>query len=185
MQLFVTSLIHVPHWGGCVLDYHCLTQMMRTYTCVRAHTHGYTRLNASSVYVQHYEEIVTWNSAIELVQDLTAYVCGSGRNVTMDRFYTLVDLAHDLYQQHNLTVVGTIHQNCHHIPQELKETCDWEITTTLFAWDGPVMICSHIPKRNKNVLLLSSMHSQPTISQSKTRKLEVNLFYNCTKGVWM
>ncbi len=128
------------------------------------------------------ENIVTRNSAAENVLDLTADIRGSGRNVTMDRYYTGVDLAKDLYQNHQLTVVGTVQKNRQHVPEELKDVQGREPKTCLFAWDSPVMMVSHIPKPRKNVLLLSTMHSQPDISQRENRAPEVNLFYNSTKG---
>ena len=44
------------------------------------------------------------------------------------------------------------------------------------------MLASHIPKPKKNVLMLSTMHAQPDISQREDRAPEIILFYNETKG---
>ena len=45
------------------------------------------------------EQAVTHNTPTENVMDLTAHIRGSGRHVTMDRYYTSVDLSKDLYNK--------------------------------------------------------------------------------------
>ena len=44
------------------------------------------------------------------------------------------------------------------------------------------MMCSYIPKPNKNVLMLSTLTNQPEISQRFDRKPEIILDYNAKKG---
>ena len=51
----------------------------------------------------------------------------------------------------------------------------------LFGYQHEMMIVSHVPKQNKVVLLLSSMHDTGSIMR-KTRKPHVILDYNMTKG---
>jgi len=41
---------------------------------------------------------------------------------------------------------------------------------------------SYVPKSNKSVVLLSSMHHDKTVSNKEHRKPEIILFYNSTKG---
>ena len=48
------------------------------------------------------------HSSPSIVMDLCRHIFGSGRNVTIDRYYTNVDMAEDLVRNHNITVVGTI-----------------------------------------------------------------------------
>lgn len=43
-------------------------------------------------------------------------------------------------------------------------------------------LCSYVPKKNKAVILLSSMHTTGDISQNEAAKPEMILYYNNTKG---
>lgn len=92
------------------------------------------------------ENIPRRNTASEIVTDLTTNLQGSERNVTMDRFYTNVDLAEDMYNK-NLIVVRTIQKNKRHLPQELKDVSRREPKSSKFAWktQSPVMVVSHVP----------------------------------------
>ena len=54
------------------------------------------------------EEIQTRNSPTDIVNVLTVDLMGCGRNITLDRFYTGVELAENMYNNYNLAVVGTI-----------------------------------------------------------------------------
>ena len=40
----------------------------------------------------------------------------------------------------------------------------------------------YVTKKNKTVLILSSMHCNAEVTDDDIRKLEINLFYNQTKG---
>ena len=42
-------------------------------------------------------------------------------------------------------------------------------------------LVSHVPKKNKAVILLSTMHHSSKIDE-ETKKSEINLYYNSTKG---
>ena len=88
--------------------------------------------------------IVTRNKSEDNVMDLTEELRGGGRNVTMDRYYTGVDLAKRLHDDHYLTVVGTIKKNRQHVPEEMKVVRGRDPKTCLFAWDSPTMLGSHI-----------------------------------------
>jgi hypothetical protein len=124
----------------------------------------------------------TSNSSADIVKALSEHIRGSGRNITMDRYYTSVELATELYKNHNLTVLGTINSNRRHVPDELKCDRGRLAFSTLFAWNDSVMIASYVPKPRKVVLMLSTEHDQPDISQRSDRKPVVILDYNATKG---
>jgi hypothetical protein len=121
-------------------------------------------------------------SPASIVLNLCQHLRGSGRNITIDRYYTSVDLAEELLKNYNLTVVGTINTNRQHIPSEMKSVVGREVLSTRFAWSDQVMMLSYVPKPRKNVLLLSTEHDQPDISGRDDRKPEVILAYNEDKG---
>lgn len=105
-------------------------------------------------------------SPTSIVMDLCKHILGSGRNVTIDRYYTNVDMAEDLVRNHNITVVGTINSNCIHIPEQMKSAAGRDVLSTKFALGGKLMLLSYVPKPKKNVLLLTTQHDQPEISKA-------------------
>ena len=58
-------------------------------------------------------------SAQRLVHQLVLPYKGSGRNVTMDRFCTSVELAEDLLKD-KLTIVGTMNTSRRDVPDNMK-----------------------------------------------------------------
>lgn len=56
-----------------------------------------------------------------------------------------------------------------------------EINTSRFVFTNELTLVSYTPKRNKIVLLLSSVHHDKAIDQ-RTNKPEIIMFYNATKG---
>jgi Transposase IS4 len=116
------------------------------------------------------------------VKELSRHILGSGRNITIDRYYTGIELVEDLMTNHKTTIVGTINANRQHVPDEMKSVKGRELNSTQFAWSGPIMMLSYVPNANKNVLLVSTQHDQPDISQRADRKPEVILAYNEDKG---
>lgn len=121
-------------------------------------------------------------SPTSIVMDLCRHLFGSGRNLTIDRYYTNVEMVEDLVKNHNITVVGTINSNRVHVPEEMKSVIGREVLSTKFVWSGSLMLLSYMPKPKKNVLLLSTQHDQPDISERTDRKPEVILAYNEGKG---
>ena len=68
------------------------------------------------------------------------------------------------------------------LPDELRQARGREVLSSVFVWHPPLMLVSYIPKRGKNVLLVSSMHEEDYITPTVARKPDVVLFYNETKG---
>lgn len=89
-----------------------------------------------------------------------------------------------LLKEHKLTSVGTLRKNKRQIPPEFTRTRAQEIYSTKFGFQKDLTIMSHIPKKNKIVLLLSSLHHDSKIDETtgEKKKPEINTFYNTTKG---
>lgn len=94
----------------------------------------------------------------------------------------------DLWANHRLSVLGTLRKNKVEIPPELIITkgIGRPVFSSMFAYGNPPnksVLCSYVPKRGKNVLLLSTMHDGDDIDpESDTYKPEMVTLYNSTKG---
>nr|CAI5858234.1 unnamed protein product [Callosobruchus analis] len=114
----------------------------------------------------------------QYVLKLSEPIHRTNRNITLDNWFTSVGLTNSL-REVGLTVVGTLRKNKPDIPPEfLKPKIS---TPNRFAFTQDVVLVSHIPRKNKVVMLLSTMHTNDEVDQS-SGKSEVNLFYNATKG---
>lgn len=121
-------------------------------------------------------------STKSVVQRLIAPISGTGRNVTMDNWFTSVTLADDLLRDHNLTLVGTLRKNKPEIPNEFKNKNMQEHKTT-FGFQPTKTLLSYCSKKNKFVIMLSTMHHSGVVDDTSDKKLpEIIEFYNKTKG---
>lgn len=81
-------------------------------------------------------------------------------------------------------MVGTVRKNKRELPPEFVNTKQRPIKSSLFGFQDDVKLLSYIPKRNKNVILASSMHFDDAIDETTgdATKPEIITFYNSTKG---
>lgn len=120
------------------------------------------------------------NQGERVVKDLVAPYKNSGRNVTMDNFFTSLPLLQELITW-KMTIVGTLKKNKRYIPEEFKASKRREVLSSEFGFGQNATICSYVPAKGKSVVLLSSMHRDSAVSNIK-KKPEMILFYNKTKG---
>lgn len=126
------------------------------------------------------------NSAFEVVQRLVLPIENSGRNVTIDNWFTSVPLMKSLLSR-NITIVGTIRKNKKEIPPEFIVAKNRDTNTSLFGFSNEATLVSYVPKKGKVVTLLSSMHvgknaDSIDVSTGDKRKPDIITFYNKTKG---
>jgi len=123
---------------------------------------------------------VTTNLGSKVVKEMIQPLLNTGRNVTMDRFFTDVELCENLLTE-NLTVVGTIKANRRHLPTALLPVAakKREPGSIMFAYHQQLTMVSWVPKRHKTVLLLSSMHHDASVIDGKP---EIVRYYNSTKA---
>ncbi|XP_046685761.1 piggyBac transposable element-derived protein 4-like [Homalodisca vitripennis] len=120
-------------------------------------------------------------SADYYVNNLTKTIHGTGRNIICDNWFMSVPLVEEMAKDHNLTLVGTVRRNKREIPTSFLADKQKPVNTTQFGLSGQVMLTSFTPKKNKCVLILSTMHNQPDVNKD-SQKPEVIEFYNSTKG---
>ncbi|CAH1986691.1 unnamed protein product [Acanthoscelides obtectus] len=122
------------------------------------------------------------NDAASIVKRLIKPINKSGRNITADNYFSSVPLANELYINHHLTYVGTLRKNKRDIPPELLQVKNRPVHSTMCAF-GKCTLTSYIPKKHKNMLMISTFHDSDTIDpESRVQKAEVIMFYNSTKG---
>lgn len=105
-----------------------------------------------------------------------------GRNVTTDNFFTSLELAKKL-EQKKTSLVGTMNKIRREIPNCLKKnSSDLHSTTILKKTDKPeCTLTVYQGKKNKNVIILSTLHPEVAVSKEGKKKPETVTFYNATK----
>ncbi|XP_029341493.1 piggyBac transposable element-derived protein 4-like [Acyrthosiphon pisum] len=123
------------------------------------------------------------NSAESVVKRMVQPVEGTKRNITMDNWFTSLPVVKYLLTEKQLTVVGTLRKNKTCIPKEFSISKNREINSSLFGFQKDCIITSYVPKKNKVVILLSTLHNDASIDQDTgdQQKPEMITFYNQTK----
>lgn len=99
----------------------------------------------------------------------------------MITFFTSFELAEELLKS-KIALVGTIRQNKPEIPPVLRQTKGRPIYTSTFAFTLRHTLVSYIPRRGRNVLLLSTKHRTPEVSDGEKKKPVIIDDYNRCKG---
>ncbi|CAH2099388.1 unnamed protein product [Euphydryas editha] len=121
------------------------------------------------------------NSPRDLVKRLVEPIKNSHRNVVMDNWFTSFPLLSDLLNDYGLTALGTLRKNKTEIPPVFTATKGREIHSSLFGFQKNCTVVSYVPKKNKVVLLASTMHHDGKKSTEETKKPEIIMDYNITK----
>lgn len=124
------------------------------------------------------------NSGLAVVSRLVQPISGTGRNITTDNWFTSLPLAETLKKDHKLTLVGTLRKNKREIPPEFLNVSHRPVPSSMFGFNGGKTLLSYCPKKNKVVLLLSTMHNSDEIDPESgdACKPYMLTFYNSTKG---
>lgn len=105
-------------------------------------------------------------------------IFGSNRNVTGDNWYSSIQLTDYLFKN-KLTYVGTMKKNKRDIPKEFLPSRTRPVGSTLYGFTSNKTLISRVTKKNKAVILISSMHHS---KQDDKGLPEINSFYNNTKS---
>lgn len=117
------------------------------------------------------------NQGMRVVSDLTYEL--RGHNITCDNFFTSYNLR-QLLLNRNSTMLGTMRKNKPELPNQMTNK---EVHSSSFYFTDDTTIVKYIPKKNKNVILMSTMHHDKSISSRPDKKPEMILDYNANKGV--
>ncbi|KAJ8952472.1 hypothetical protein NQ314_007550 [Rhamnusium bicolor] len=98
----------------------------------------------------------------------------------MNNWFTSVELV-ELLKSKGITYVGTMNKRRKHIPSEFLPQKGRAVESSLYCFNKQLTLLSFVPKKNRAVVLLSSMH-YTSATDPKTGKPEIISFYNMTKG---
>lgn len=105
----------------------------------------------------------------------------SGRTMIADNLFTTLDGVKRLAAI-GISFVGTIRANKRCVPDEMRKNPSRPILSTLFGFhENLVSICSYVPKKNKSVNLLSTIHYTKHVD-GEAKMPAAKTFYNSTKA---
>ncbi|XP_025191777.1 piggyBac transposable element-derived protein 4-like [Melanaphis sacchari] len=116
----------------------------------------------------------------QYVLNLVEPIMGTNRNVTTDNWFTSIELAEQLRVK-KLTLVGTLRKNKREVPPHMLVVKNLPPMTTRFLHAPEMTLLSFSKTKNKNVLVLSTMHETETINEISKKPEQIE-FYNKTKG---
>lgn len=104
-----------------------------------------------------------------------------GYNITVDNFFTTVNLADELLRN-KTTLVGTVRLNNRFLNERQKEKSPLYTTDFFTDESEKKILVSYQSKKNKKVILLSTQHKRAKILKGEKRKPEIVDYYNKTKA---
>lgn len=103
----------------------------------------------------------------------------SNRNVTADNWFGSIEVVDEL-QKMKLTYVGTLRKDKKLIPEEFGPNPSRPVMSSLYGFRDQATLVSFVPKKNRAVVLISTMHH--TVEQNtEKKKPEIICHYNKTK----
>lgn len=123
------------------------------------------------------------NQGKRVVLQLVSFL-SSGYNITCDNFFVSYDLAVELLRTKHITMVGTVRKNKSFLPHHIVNVKHRMVETALFAFarDPDVTVTSYVPKKNRLVVLISTLHHDKQCHPEMKNKPEIISFYNNTKS---
>lgn len=127
------------------------------------------------------------NKPHDVVKRVCSSILDTGRNITMDNWFTSIPLVIDLYENCRTTVVGTLRQNKREVPPGFVSIKNREPCTSLFGFYRNMTLVSYVSQsksKKKCALLVSSMHKCRDLDPATgdLKKPKVITYYNSTKG---
>ncbi|XP_071316266.1 piggyBac transposable element-derived protein 4-like [Trachinotus anak] len=119
------------------------------------------------------------NQGMRVVPDMSQGL--SGHNMTCDHFFTSHKLGQELLER-KLTMVGTIQKKKSELPPQLLTSKNRPVKSSKFAYTADTSLVSYVPKKGKNVVLMSTLHGDGRICDQEHHKPEIIMDYNATKG---
>ncbi|KRZ48295.1 hypothetical protein T02_12944 [Trichinella nativa] len=111
----------------------------------------------------------------------------SNRNVFMDRYFTSYSTVQHLFE-HGHTATGTVFAHRRDVLACLRKAARRDPYSTLAVYEHSkkITMISYVPRKNSNVLLLTSCHAKLKVdNQQGFKRPNIINHYNLGKGAWM
>ncbi|KRY51705.1 PiggyBac transposable element-derived protein 4 [Trichinella britovi] len=118
------------------------------------------------------------NQGMRVVLDMVKGL--KGHNVTCDNFFTSYSLGVELKKEFDFG--WNCKKNKPELPWELLQLQGRILNSSTFAFSEDCTIVSYLPKKNKNVMVLSTIHNDSQVCDGKGSKPDIILHYNSPKG---
>lgn len=128
----------------------------------------------------------THNNTFKLINVLPPFLFANrykntGRTIIADNFFTTLNAVKRLANI-SLAFVGTVRHNKRFLPEEMKKNAARPVMSSQFGFhDNLISLCSYVPKKNKAVNLLSTVHYSK-LCVGEAQKPEAIHFYNENKA---
>jgi hypothetical protein len=118
----------------------------------------------------------------DVVKRLVEPINGTGHNIKADNWFMDTSLVFEL-RKRKLSYVDTLKKNKPQLPVEFVVVKNRPEKSSLFGYRKEATVVSYIPKKGKNVILISSLHFDDAIDCKTGSQLkpEIVTFYNRTK----
>lgn len=103
----------------------------------------------------------------------------SNKNITADNYFSSIEAVEELAKR-GLTYVGTMRKDKLIIPKEFLADTKRPSGSALYGFNSNTTLVSFVPKKNRAVVLVSTMHHSAEMNLQK-KKPEIICFYNETK----
>ncbi|XP_031735170.1 piggyBac transposable element-derived protein 4-like [Anarrhichthys ocellatus] len=119
------------------------------------------------------------NQGMRVVLDMTGGL--QGKTITCDNFFTSHALGLQLLKR-KLYMVGTVRRNKPELPPALVSKTDRALFSSKFAFTETHALVSYHPKKQRNVLLMSTLHRDAAVSNRDDKRPKIIEDYNHNKG---
>ena len=120
--------------------------------------------------------------SLHVCEKLMTPYFNKGYNVTMDNFFTSLELA-ELFLSKKTTIIGTIRKHRREVPALENEMKTKQLySNKILSHKSKCSLTVYKGKKNKNVYLMSTMHPNVRIDNSHPKKLPETIeYYNKSK----
>ncbi|KRX72741.1 hypothetical protein T06_9524 [Trichinella sp. T6] len=119
------------------------------------------------------------------VRQLAQPFVNSNRNVFMDRYFTSYSTVQYLLP-HGLTTIGAVFAHvCRDVLACLRKAAQRDLYSTLAVYEHnkKITMINYVPKKNSNVLLLTSCHAKLKVNnQQDFKRPDIITYYNFGNG---
>ncbi|GBP29429.1 PiggyBac transposable element-derived protein 4 [Eumeta japonica] len=156
------------------LEIKCLTDSTTSYL-YNAYLYTGKNSDGNGLTDQEKQLLVPTQSVLRLAKP----IMGTNRNITADNYFSSIEVCREL-KKNGLTYVGTLKKNKREIPPEFLSK-NRQVQSSIYGFTKELTLMSYVPKKNKTVMMISSMHHIESTDSTKGIP-EIISFYNSSKG---